>query len=208
MRWGESRVTAAHNWNKGACVHHHGLGLRVLEGTTVSSGRPGGTHQCQAQETHEKRVGLAGCQLYCPGKEMGVSSSRKGAVGVLTLTRGPHPLCLGRVLYVTVVSGVLSVSSTLGGASLVTPPWALHFPNSAYRYLGRSNYKSICHIFQFSAGSTSGAGMSHPLAILSKRREVVIQYLQACRPFERCGRCRGLGHGRPSFSPGCPRLTV
>lgn len=109
----------------------------------------------------QKRVGLADCQLYRPGKETAGSSSGKCAVGVLTLTHAPHPLCLGRVLYVTVVSGVLSVSSTLGGTSLVTPPWALHFPNSGCSYLGQITSSSA-----ISSSSQSEAPPEHGRASL------------------------------------------
>lgn len=56
-------------------------------------------HANAEHRTHaEKRIGLVGWSAVT-SRYKRVSSSGKCAVWALTLTHGPHPLCLGRVLY-------------------------------------------------------------------------------------------------------------
>lgn len=80
----------------------------------------------------------------------GVWSSGRRAVGALTLTRGPCPLCLGREQHVAgVVRGVLSASSTCGGFHTIELLHSLNSGCSSSRYPSSSNYRSIWHSFHF-----------------------------------------------------------
>lgn len=53
-------------------------------------------HPNAEYRTHEEELAWPGWPAVTPRYGEGVSSSGKCAVGALTLTRGPHPLCLGK----------------------------------------------------------------------------------------------------------------
>ena len=86
----------AHSGDNSALMHDCCLRPRVLGGAPVSSVRA--WWEGHAGDEHRRHGGgLVGCHVQVGRR---VSSSGKHVAGALTLTSGPHPLGLRRVLHV------------------------------------------------------------------------------------------------------------